>query len=112
MLAQFQAIVGNGYHTQADSVVANLNFWPRPLAIVMSADSFAALTPEQQDVLLTAGANVVGSAMEASRDEDASTAPNVRSPIAVIEAREADLAEFATALEPVYAELDSDPAKA
>jgi TRAP-type C4-dicarboxylate transport system substrate-binding protein len=113
VLAHFQAIVGNGYHTQADSVVANLNFWPRPLAIVMSVDSFAAMTPEQQDVLLTAGANVVGSAMEASRDEDASHGAQLcDAPIAVIEATEAELAEFATALEPVYAELESDPARA
>jgi TRAP-type C4-dicarboxylate transport system substrate-binding protein len=113
VLAHFQAIVGNGYDTQADSVVANLNFWPRPLAIVMGADSFAALTPEQQDVLLTAGANVVGSAMEASRDEDASHGAQLcDAPIAVIEVTEAELAEFATTLEPVYAELESDPARA
>ena len=112
VLAHFQAIVGNGYDTQADSVVANLNFWPRPLAIVMSADSFAALTPEQQDVLLTAGANVVGSAMEASRDEDASHGAQLcDAPIAVIEARGgAHRVRHGTA--PVYAELDSDPAKA
>jgi TRAP-type C4-dicarboxylate transport system substrate-binding protein len=113
VLAQFQAIGGNGYETQADSVAANLVFWPRPLGIVMSADSFAALTPEQQDVLLTAGANTVDVAMQASRDEDADTGAELcDAPIAVIEATEAELAEFATALEPVYADLRSDPTTA
>ena len=70
ILAHSGAITGNGYHTEADSVVANLNFWPRPLAILMSAESFDALAPEQQDAPLTAGANVFGAAMEASRTED------------------------------------------
>jgi TRAP-type C4-dicarboxylate transport system substrate-binding protein len=110
VLAQFQAIVGNGYHTQADSVVANVNFWPRPLAIVMSAESFEALSPEQQAAPQTAGANAVEPAMEASRDEDAVNGAQLcEAPIDVIEASESELAEMEAALEPVYEDLATDP---
>ena len=52
-------------------------------------------------MLLTPGANTVGSAMQVSRDEDASHGAQLcDAPIAVIEATEAELTEFATALEP------------
>ncbi len=110
ILAHSGAITGNGYHTEADSVVANLNFWPRPLAILMSAESFDALAPEQQDAPLTAGANAFGAAMEASRTEDLTPAAQLcDAPIEVVESSEAQLAEFAAALEPVYDDLASDP---
>jgi TRAP-type transport system periplasmic protein len=113
VLAHLGAITGNGYDTEADSVVANVNFWPRPLAIVMSTDSFEALTPEQQDALMTAGANAVDAAMTASRDEDAAPASQLcGAPIDVVEASDSDLAEIAAALEPVYDDLRSDPSTA
>jgi hypothetical protein len=50
---------GTALRRKPTRFAAHLVFWPRPLAIVMSADSFAALTPEQQDALLTAGVNTV-----------------------------------------------------
>jgi TRAP-type C4-dicarboxylate transport system substrate-binding protein len=113
VLAHLGAITGNGYHTEADSVVANVNFWPRPLAIVMSAESFDALTPDQQQALLTAGANAIDPAMDASRNEDLAPAAQLcDAPIDILQADDAELSEITAALEPVYDELRSDPATA
>jgi TRAP-type C4-dicarboxylate transport system substrate-binding protein len=113
ILAHYAAIVGNGYHNQADSVVANLNMWPRPLAIVMSAASFAALTPQQQEALMTAGTAAVEPAMQAARQEDEIGGTDLcAGTIEVVEASSADLAAVTAALEPVYDDLEADPTTA
>ena len=74
VVAHFGAVLGNQYETQADSVVANVNLWPRPLAIVINNESFESLTPEQQDVLVTAGANTFDPAMKHFRTRIATQA--------------------------------------
>ncbi|MDQ3734223.1 MAG: TRAP transporter substrate-binding protein DctP [Actinomycetota bacterium] len=106
---QLSAIFGNDYQAQASHVTANLNLWPRPLALFMNADRFDGLTSEQQNVLRDAAAATVEPAMDGSRAEDAEAGPNLcRSPMEVVEATTVQLAELAAAMEPLYAELEAD----
>jgi TRAP-type C4-dicarboxylate transport system substrate-binding protein len=106
---QSLAIVGNGFHNQAQSVTANMNFWPRPLVILIGAERFAALTPDQRDALFTAGEESVAPAMQASREEDATALPQLcASPMAIVDASDQDLAQMRSALEPVYDGLRKD----
>jgi TRAP-type C4-dicarboxylate transport system substrate-binding protein len=101
--AQLAAISGNGYEATAHSVTANLNFWPRPLVVIMNKDVFDQLTPDQQDALMAAGRNSVASAMEASlAEDDQAGAVLCASDLEVLESTTADLAAIFEAVQPVY----------
>jgi TRAP-type C4-dicarboxylate transport system substrate-binding protein len=102
----------DGYAEQAKFVTANLNFFPRPLVIIMNPDAFAALTPEQQAILRTASANAIAPALAAARADDAAAGPNIcRRPgmTTIVEASPTDLANLRAALDPVYADLELEP---
>jgi TRAP-type C4-dicarboxylate transport system substrate-binding protein len=108
--AQLAAISGNSYETSAHSVTANLNFWPRPLVIIMNKDVFDQLTPDQQGALMTAGRNSVASAMEASLAEDDQAGVVLcASDLEVLESTTADLAVIFEAVQPVYETLEENP---
>ena len=108
--AQLAAISGNGYETSAHSVTANLNFWPRPLVIIMNKGAFDQLTPDQQEALMTAGRNSVASAMEASLAEDDQAGVVLcASDLEVLEAATADLAAISDAVQSVYETLEENP---
>ncbi|MDQ4037465.1 MAG: TRAP transporter substrate-binding protein DctP [Actinomycetota bacterium] len=106
---QLSAIFGNEYQAEASHVTANLNLWPRPLVLFMNADRFDGLTSEQQGILRDAAAATIEPAMEESRGEDTEAGPNLcRSTMEVVEATPGQLAELAAAMEPLYAELETD----
>jgi TRAP-type C4-dicarboxylate transport system substrate-binding protein len=108
---QLASIAGNSYDRGAKYVTANVNLWPRPLVIVMGMEAFASLTDEQQSALRDAASAAIAGALEASRAEDQEAAPILcRRGMTLAVASESELAEFRTALEPVYAELTADPA--
>ena len=105
-----RSIAGNSYDMSAKYVTANVNLWPRPLVIVMGKEAFESLTDEQQSALRDAAAAAIPEALAASRAEDEEAAPMLcRRGLTFAAASESDLAELRTALEPVYAELTSDP---
>jgi TRAP-type C4-dicarboxylate transport system substrate-binding protein len=107
---QLGAIWGNRYNKGAKYVSANVNFWPRPLVIVIDKEAFASLTDEQQSSLRDAAAAAIPKALEASRAEDAEAAPPLcKRGMTFAVASESDLAELRSALEPVYADLRADP---
>ena len=107
---QLGSIAGNSYDASADSVTANLNLWPRPLVIVMGTEAFESLTEEQQTALREAAAAAVPETLAADREEDEEAADILcRRGMTFATASESDLAELRAAVEPVYADLRSDP---
>jgi TRAP-type C4-dicarboxylate transport system substrate-binding protein len=110
---QFDSIVSNSYTEVADYVTANINLWPRPLVIVMNAERFESLSAEQQSTLLDAGPAMIPGQLDAARREDNHGATIIcRTETAMTVATDEDLAAMHTALEPVYADLASDPVTA
>jgi TRAP-type C4-dicarboxylate transport system substrate-binding protein len=108
---QLSSILSNHYSTEAGYVTTNVNLWPRPLVIVMGADAFESLSPEQQDTLRQAAVAAVPAALDDSRAEDDEAAPALcREGMTLAVASESDLAELRSAVQPVYEELDADPA--
>lgn len=90
-------------------MTANLNLWPRPLAIVINADVLDRLTPSQQAALTDAAAPAVAPSLDASRGEDAFVADALcNGPIQVIEASADELAAMRAAVQPVYDDLSTD----
>lgn len=92
------------------TVTANLNLWPRPLVLVMNADRFKALSPEQQQILRSTAADEIPSALEATRADDAHAGAGLcTAGMNVVTATTAALAALRDVLQPVYAELEQDP---
>lgn len=52
------------FYEVADFVTANVNFWPFPTALVMNQEAFDDLSPEHQEILVEAGANVADFAID------------------------------------------------
>jgi hypothetical protein len=91
-------------------VAANVNLWPRPLVIFMGKEVFESLSPKQQTVLREAATAAVSEGLAASRAEDEEAADMLcRAGLGFAVASESDLAALRRALEPVYAELATDP---
>jgi len=108
---QLSSIAGNSYDATAKYVTSNVNLWPRPLVIVMSAQAHDSLTDEQQAALRDAAAAAIPKALEVSRVEDEEAAATLcRRGMTFSTASAADLNGLRSALGPVYAELGSDAA--
>jgi TRAP-type C4-dicarboxylate transport system substrate-binding protein len=107
---QLQAIPGNGYEDDAVSVTANLNMWPRPLVIVMNADTYDALSPTQRATLSDAAAAAADAAITASKGEDEEALQSIcASPMHIIQMPDAELDALVALVEPVYGDLRQDP---
>lgn len=110
---QLQAIPGNGYEDDAISLTANLNMWPRPLVIVMNAEVYNALTPDQQAVLAEAATMAADAATVASKREDAEALEAIcTSPMTIIQMSDAELDALVSLVDPLYADLRQDPVTA
>ena len=107
---QFESIVGNSYTEVADYVTANINLWPRPLVIVINAERFESLSAEQQTALLDAAQAAIPVSLDAARSEDLDGAAVIcGTDMTMAVATDDELAAMHAALEPVYADLVSDP---
>lgn len=92
------------------TVTANLNLWPRPLVLVMNAERFNKLSPEQQQILRATAADENPSALETTRSDDAHAAAGLCTVgMHVVTATTADLVALRDALQPVYTALEQDP---
>src|SRR5215217_1975737 len=93
-------------------VSTNVNLWPRPLVVFANAASFGKLTDDERRVLREAAATA-GPRLLAQRPRDeAEIAGNLcrRGAITFDHAGPADLRTLRAAVEPVYGELERDPA--
>jgi TRAP-type C4-dicarboxylate transport system substrate-binding protein len=109
---QLESIAGNRYDSSAKYVTANVNLWPRPLVIIMGDEASESLTDGELSLLRDAAAAVIPEALDESRAEDDTAADALckRGGMTFIVASDGDLAELHAAVEPVYAELEADPA--
>lgn len=110
---QLGSITGNGYQADAQSVIADLNLWPRPLVIVVGESVYADLTEAQQQALGEASRQAMVDALVGARNEDVESATLLcDSQMSFEMAGENGLAAFRKAVQPVYASLRDDPATA
>ena len=110
---QVAVIFGNGYGQDSRYVTANVNLWPRPLAIVLNDAAYSSMTDAQRDVLEKAASTALPATLGAARAEDETDvgqlcALDVTFPVA----SERQLAALHQAVQPVYDEITKDPANA
>ncbi len=96
------------YDRAARALTGNVVLWPRAMTIAMNAERFAALTPEQQDILRRAGREVVEPHLARLQQEGAATMASLCSGLNVVSASAGELAALRTAVQPVYDELEQD----
>ena len=103
---QLSSINSNGYVAKSKYVTANLNLWPRPLAIIGNPQAIAALSDSQRAAIDKASASAVTAALDASRAEDKDGAAQLcQQGMQIMEASDAELAALAKAEQPVYDEI-------
>lgn len=91
------------YELSASAVTGNLNFWPRPLVVIMNRDAYARLSDTQRSALTNASRAAVSTALEAARNEDADGAQRIcTSPLPIVAASAPSLAALRKAVQPVY----------
>jgi TRAP-type transport system periplasmic protein len=108
---QLTSIDGNGYDADARYVTENVRLWPRPLVLFMNRKAFDSLSAAQQRLLLDAVRNAVPLTARLIAEREAESAGNLcRRGAVFMSASAAELAELRSAVRPVYAELERDPA--
>jgi TRAP-type C4-dicarboxylate transport system substrate-binding protein len=102
------AIYGNRYYDTARYVTANVNLWPRPLAIVMGAETSDALTAEQRQILRSAAADSIAPATAIAVAEDTEAKTGLcGTGMTVVEATGADQTALDRVVEPIYTQLEA-----
>jgi TRAP-type C4-dicarboxylate transport system substrate-binding protein len=107
-------IAGNGYDRAGSSVTANVALWPRAQTVVMNRRAFNALTPRQRQILLAAGGQALQPELaRVERDgRQALSALCQGGRLALPTATPDELAALRAAVQPLYDQLDGDPATA
>jgi TRAP-type C4-dicarboxylate transport system substrate-binding protein len=92
-------------------VTGNVVLWPRPISVVMNAERYAALTPDQQTWLREAVDSSLDEMTKRAQRLDRETVGNAcRNGAQFVNASASDLAGLRAAVEPVYSTLRKDPA--
>ena len=92
-------------------VTGNVVLWPRPISVVMNAERFAALTPEQQTWLREAVGDSMDEMIARAQTLDRETLGNAcRNGAQFVNASTSDMAGLRAAVEPVYSSLREDQA--
>jgi len=92
-------------------VTGNVVLWPRPISVVMNAERYAALTPDQQAWLHEAVDSSLDEMTERAQTLDREAVGNAcRNGAQFVIASAPDLAELRAAVEPVYSSLRKDAA--
>jgi len=108
--AQLGALTGNDYQNVASHLSANLNMYPRALAVVAGADVFGSLDPRQQQALEQAAELAIGPALDYSIGEDMESSRIIcGSPMQVDTLTESQLSDFKLALQDVLGSIAGDP---
>jgi TRAP-type C4-dicarboxylate transport system substrate-binding protein len=93
------------------SVTANVAFWPQAFTVVGSPQVLAKLTPQQRDVLRSAGRDALVPAVARMRAEDRAEAGVLcrRDHVAFLDATRSQVAALGAAVRPVYTRLEQNP---
>jgi TRAP-type C4-dicarboxylate transport system substrate-binding protein len=105
-------IQGDGLDSDGSRVMTNVNLWPRPVTIVANERLWADLTPGQRRILRLAAANNIPkkAAIERSTEVEAANILCRRGHASFDSASAAELRALRRAAEPVYRDLERDPA--
>ncbi|GAB3061979.1 hypothetical protein GCM10027053_25440 [Intrasporangium mesophilum] len=110
---QVGAIFGNGYGYEAKYVTANVNPWPRAVAVVINDKTYQSMTDAQRAILQRAALTALPAAAEASRTEDVADVDDLcKLGVAFPTASGQQLAALRRTVQPVYDEIARDPANA
>jgi TRAP-type C4-dicarboxylate transport system substrate-binding protein len=108
---QLTAIDGNRYDADARYVTANVKLWPRPLVVFMNRKAFERLSAAQQRLLEDAVRHAVPPTARLLAEREAESAANLcRRGTVFASASASDLAGLRSAVRPVYADMERDPA--
>ena len=99
----------NGRTSQAPYVTANVNLWPKTVALMAHPASLAKLSPEQREWLRRAAADAAARSTGLFQQEAAMVRDSCTGGARLANASPADLAALRKAFVPVYATLEQDP---
>lgn len=105
-------LYGDRLAAPGSHITVNVNLWPRPLVIFAGARAYKRLTASERDVLQKAAASAVPKAGPAARASEIEMAGNIcrDGRVALDLSSPSELRALHQAVEPVYRELESDPA--
>jgi TRAP-type C4-dicarboxylate transport system substrate-binding protein len=105
-------IEGDRYDGPARTLAANVNLWPRALAIVMNRGAYGRLSDDQRDALRAAGRSALDPAMKRVEHEEAEALGVLcnRAEVAFRSASPSQLDALRAATRPVAEALDRNPA--
>jgi TRAP-type C4-dicarboxylate transport system substrate-binding protein len=110
---QAGSFVGNNYERVMNHISINMSLWPRPLILFANKGRYDALTGEQQEAIRLAARDAAPSAMGALlREDEVAIATLCERGADIVTASAADLSMLRDAVQPVYDQLDQDPATA
>jgi Bacterial extracellular solute-binding protein, family 7 len=105
--------VGNRYDSVMKHISVNVSLWPRPLILFANEAKYGSLTDEQREAIRIAAREAASSAMDGPRREDeAAIATLCARGAHIVTASVADLSTLRDAVQPVYDQLEQDPATA
>ena len=109
---QMAAIDGYRLDAAGSHVTGNVSLWPRPLVLFANANAFAKLTSAERRTLRAAAASAVPLMAAHQRRGERESAGNVcrRGRMTFDAAPPADVRALHAAVEPVYRDLERDPA--
>ena len=92
------------------AITANVVLWPKPYSIVMNREAFAALTPEQRELLSRAGREALAPELRQIERDEAEALSDVcrRGRPTLVTATDSERAALREAVQPVYDELERD----
>ena len=99
------------YNDWQGVLTTNVVLWPKPFSIVMNRKAFERLTPEQREVLRSAGREALAPELRQIVRDGAEGLVEAceQGLISVASASAADVAALREAVQPVYDELERDP---
>jgi TRAP-type C4-dicarboxylate transport system substrate-binding protein len=97
---------------EGSHLMTNVDLWPRPHVVFAAGRSYGRLTDDERRILSTAAANAVPKKLAADRSFEAEGAGNIcrKGRATFASATPAELRALRRAVEPVYRELERDPA--
>jgi TRAP-type transport system periplasmic protein len=105
------SLVRDAYNADTYSLTGNVMFWSRPGVIFVNSAVFDAFTADQQETLRRAGARALADSVESIATRAVGVPDDVCGRgVKMIDASEGALAELRAAVQPVYDEIEKDPA--
>ena len=106
------AIEADRLDVEGSHLMTNIELWPRPLVLVAGAETYRQLTPAERRILRVAAANVVPKTTTLVRDSELESSGNIcrRGVASFDSATPEELRALRRGLEPVYRNLERDPA--